>query len=334
MGRAWLRTIAANPEVILVGLVDLDEALARQAATDHGFTDVVIGTDLGAVLAATGADAVVNVTIPIAHRPVSEQALAAGLDVLCEKPLADSMIDAYAMVEAAAASGRLLMVSQSRRYWRQLVTFRRQIAQLGPIGSVTCTFFKAPHFGGFREVMAEPLLVDMAVHQFDLARLIIGDDPTAVYCESYNPRVELVRRERGRQRDVHLRRRHPVRLHRQLVRAGPGDLVERRMAGQRRAGHGDLGRRSPAGGRADRRHRAAGRDRHRTRGDRRFARRVRGLRTLRRPPGHRGRAATSSAWPWLNRPCCPRRSTAGSSCPSCCPSRRSWWHDRDRCGWA
>jgi predicted dehydrogenase len=35
--------------------------------------------------------------------------------------------------------------------------------------------------------MAYPLLVDMAIHQFDLARDLIGTEPVAVYCDSYNP---------------------------------------------------------------------------------------------------------------------------------------------------
>jgi len=35
--------------------------------------------------------------------------------------------------------------------------------------------------------MSYPLLVDMAIHQFDLARLLIGSEPRSVYCESYNP---------------------------------------------------------------------------------------------------------------------------------------------------
>ena len=43
----------------------------------------------------------------------------------------------------------------------------------GEVGTVTTEFFKAPRFGGFREQMAYPLLVDMAIHQFDLARDLI-----------------------------------------------------------------------------------------------------------------------------------------------------------------
>ncbi|HEX8487051.1 MAG TPA: Gfo/Idh/MocA family oxidoreductase, partial [Propionibacteriaceae bacterium] len=107
--------------------------------------------------------------------------------VLCEKPLADSVSAGLGMIAAAEHSRQLLMVSQSRRYWRQLSAFRRQVAALGTVGSVECSFFKAPHFGGFRDEMAYPLLVDMAIHQFDLARDLTGADPVAVYCRSYNP---------------------------------------------------------------------------------------------------------------------------------------------------
>ena len=64
---------------------------------------------------------------------------------------------------------------------------RAAAGRLGSIGSLSCEFFKAPHFGGFRERMAEPLLIDMAIHQFDLARKLIGAEPVSVYCESYNP---------------------------------------------------------------------------------------------------------------------------------------------------
>lgn len=188
MGRAWLGTIAANPEVDLVGLVDLDLAVASAAAADHGFTGVPVATSLAELLTArVGVDAVINVTVPRAHRPVNTAALAAGLPVLCEKPLAESVQECLTMTAAAELSGQLLMVSQSRRYWRAVSTLRRQLADLGPVASASCRFFKAPHFGGFRESMPYPLLVDMAIHQFDLARYLIGAEPTSVFCRSYNP---------------------------------------------------------------------------------------------------------------------------------------------------
>jgi predicted dehydrogenase len=60
-------------------------------------------------------------------------------------------------------------------------------AALGRAGSVSTDFHRAPHFGGFREKMAQPLLVDMAIHAFDAARFLLADDPVAVSCQTWNP---------------------------------------------------------------------------------------------------------------------------------------------------
>ncbi|MER7248359.1 Gfo/Idh/MocA family oxidoreductase [Kribbella sp. NPDC000426] len=185
MGRAWLRTIAANPDVQLVGLVDLDLATARAAADEHGFADLPVATSIDEL--SKNAEAVIDVTVPVAHPKVSVDALLRGLPVLCEKPLAETVRECLQMVAASEVSGKLLMVSQSRRYFRAVAAFQRQLAELGPIGSLSCEFYKAPHFSGFRERMAEPLLVDMAIHQFDLSRKLIGSEPVSVYCDSYNP---------------------------------------------------------------------------------------------------------------------------------------------------
>jgi predicted dehydrogenase len=185
MGRAWLNVIGHSPDVRLVGLVDLNLETAQRAAA--GIGSVAVATRLDDLLGQVEADAVINVTIPEAHAEVSITALLNGLAVLCEKPVADTVSSALSMVAAAEVSGRLLMISQSRRYFRHLDAFRDQIAQLGRLGIVECSFFKAPHFGGFREAMPYPLLTDMAIHQFDLARDLTGSEPLWISCEAFNP---------------------------------------------------------------------------------------------------------------------------------------------------
>lgn len=185
MGRGWLTTIKNNPDVRLVGLVDLDLATARAAAELTGHDDVPVARSLGEL--GVEADAVINVTVPEAHGAIAREALAAGLPVLCEKPIAPTVGEAQEMAAAAAAAGQLLMISQSRRYFDGFRQFRQVVDGLGPLGSVSCEFFKAPHFGGFRDAMEQPLLVDMAIHTFDAARALIGADPLGVYCETFNP---------------------------------------------------------------------------------------------------------------------------------------------------
>ena len=187
MGRLWLDVLAGAADVELVGLVDIDLSAAQLSAAGAGLPDVALARSLPELLDRVAADAVLNVTVPEAHAEVSITALLHGLAVLCEKPLADTLAAALSMIAAAEVGGRLLMVSQSRRYWRNLTALRTQLARLGRLRLVQCSFFKAPHFGGFREEMAYPLLGDMAIHQFDLARELIGTEPVSVSCESFNP---------------------------------------------------------------------------------------------------------------------------------------------------
>jgi predicted dehydrogenase len=187
MGKRWLEVLSESADVDLVGLVDLNLDTAEAARTNAGLPTLEIGSSLTAVVAATGAQAVVNVTIPIAHHPVNVEAMSAGLPVLCEKPVAPTVSQGLSLAATAEVTGQLLMISQSRRYYRTLAEYRDAVRGLGRVGILTTEFFKAPHFGGFREDMAHVLLVDMAIHAFDVARYLLGVDPVSVYCEEFNP---------------------------------------------------------------------------------------------------------------------------------------------------
>jgi predicted dehydrogenase len=187
MGRHWLDALESSPDVKLVGLVDLDIELSRRVVSAAKLDGVIVGRTVTEVAQKAGGQAVVNVTIPAAHFPVNVEALFGGLPVLCEKPIAPTVSQALALVAAAEASGQLLMTSQSRRYYRSLTAFRRAIGTLGQVGLVTTEFFRGPHFGGFRDEMDQPLLIDMAIHAFDAARYLLGNDPRSVQCETFNP---------------------------------------------------------------------------------------------------------------------------------------------------
>ncbi len=182
-----MEVLSACSDAELVGLVDVDLATARSALAVVGLEHVASGTSLSAVAASTGAQAVVNVTVPEAHRTVTVEALFSGLPVLCEKPLAPTVHEGLSLVAASEASGQLLVVSQTRRYYRTLAAFKAMAGSLGKLGVLTTEFFKAPHFGGFREEMDHVLLLDMAIHAFDVARYLLDSDPIAVYCDESNP---------------------------------------------------------------------------------------------------------------------------------------------------
>jgi predicted dehydrogenase len=197
MGRAWLNTVEQSPLAELAGNVDLDLEAARAAAAAIGRPDLPVGTGTAALASDVGARAVINVTVPAAHHPVTAEALAAGLPVLGEKPVASTVAQGLSLAAAAELSGQLFMVSQSRRYNRQLFEAKRLASSLGGVGIVSAEFFKAPHFGGFRDAMDHPLLLDMAIHQFDMARFLLDADPVSVFCEEYNPAWSWYRGDAG-----------------------------------------------------------------------------------------------------------------------------------------
>ena len=188
MGRQWGANLLASEQVELVGWVDIRPQVAAQAAQELALRRIYVGDSLERAIAETRPDFVVDVTVPEAHYEVTLQALDAGVAVLGEKPLADTLERAKEMVGASERAGRLFMVSQNRRYDPYLEAMRRLILhETGFPGILNSDFYIGAHFGGFRDHMPSPLLLDMSIHTFDAARYLSGADPLAVYCEEFNP---------------------------------------------------------------------------------------------------------------------------------------------------
>lgn len=189
ISRAWLDAIRTMPDLRMVGFVDINRQAADTRAAEYGWTGAATGTDLPVMLDATRPDLVFDCTTPDAHATVAITALERGCHVLSEKPLADSMEDARGVLHAARRAGKLHAVIQNRRYDPNIRRLEAFLAT-GAIGQITwinSDFFLGAHFGGFREHMAHVLLLDMAIHTFDAARLIAKADPVAVYCHEWNP---------------------------------------------------------------------------------------------------------------------------------------------------
>jgi len=189
---AWLRALKDMPDVRIVGFVDLVEENARRRAEEYGDGAsgiAAIGGDLAEMLERTRPDVVFDCAIPEAHCDITLTALAHGCHVLGEKPLADSMENARRLVAAADQAGRVFAVIQNRRYDANIRRVRDVVASgaIGPLTTVNCDFYIGAHFGGFRDHMRHVLLLDMAIHTFDAARLLTGADPVAVYCHEWNP---------------------------------------------------------------------------------------------------------------------------------------------------
>jgi predicted dehydrogenase len=190
-GATWLHALERLGDDVAIGaLVDLDPVALEAAATATAVDLDRCYTDLDAALASAAVDMALVVVPPEAHRDVATRCLEAGLPVLVEKPLAGTPQDCEALVAAAERSGRELAVSQNYRYRPVMETARRVLAsgRLGAIGQARVEFRLHHDFRGtFRESMEHPLLLDMAVHHFDLIRFVCGLEPRSVAARSWNP---------------------------------------------------------------------------------------------------------------------------------------------------
>jgi 1,5-anhydro-D-fructose reductase (1,5-anhydro-D-mannitol-forming) len=161
---------------------------AEEFARIHGIAN--FGTDLDAILSLGGVEAVYISSTNEKHHAQALAAIAAGKHVLCEKPLAMTVAEAAAMVAAASARGVVfatnhhLRCSGSHRAARDLVA-------AGRIGRVlSLRLFHAvhlpAHLQGWRIDNAAAgggVIPDITVHDADVARFILGEDPVSVVAQ-------------------------------------------------------------------------------------------------------------------------------------------------------
>ncbi|HOV69556.1 MAG TPA: Gfo/Idh/MocA family oxidoreductase, partial [Clostridia bacterium] len=188
MSGAWVNVLVPREDVKIVALVDLVKENAERVKK-HWNLDCPVFEKLTDALEKCSVNLVVDVTIPEAHFATVTTALKAGCDVIGEKPMAASLKEAVKMVETAEKTGKEYFVMQNRRYISPMVTMRNltMSKELGSIGSLSADFFIGAHFGGFRDMMESPLILDMAIHTFDSARFIADTDAVSVYCHEFNP---------------------------------------------------------------------------------------------------------------------------------------------------
>ena len=165
---------------------DRGEAFADEHGIDYGPTDEVLDRIDAAVVCSANAT----------HREWVESAAEAGVHVLCEKPLATSVADARAIVDACDDAGVLLGVAMPVRFNEPIRQAKRayDAGELGKLQAVVGTNllrWKGP--GGWftdPELSGGGAIMDHTVHVVDLARWITGEEVSEVYAESGTRFVE------------------------------------------------------------------------------------------------------------------------------------------------
>ena len=160
--------------------------LHEQAALACGLTVARVcrsGDDWRAAVNADDVDAVVIATPNALHHPQAIAALAAGKHVLVDKPMATTAADGAAMIDAARAAGRTLLVGHMWRYRDEVIAARDRIAG-GAVGRPVRTRGYGIHAGWgpggwFTDaaLAGGGALIDMGIHAIDTVRFLLGDPP-------------------------------------------------------------------------------------------------------------------------------------------------------------
>ena len=196
--RVWRRILAERPDCRLVGLVDSHKE--RLAVALDESPGVLGGATLEEVASRIEADAALLCTPPGDRHAQVAAACAAGLAILAEKPLADSLSDAESHVAAAAASGVPLAVGLNFRYLAvtQALMGLFSSDRLGPPEFARFTYERwrdgrLPRLNKYPLSMTQPMLWEQSIHHFDLMRFVYGAEPIRVSARTFNPSWSMYR---------------------------------------------------------------------------------------------------------------------------------------------
>lgn len=184
---SYIQNLIAAPGVDLIGIADEDLGRGTYFASRFG-TRLF---DSYETLLAAQPDGVLVCSENSKHRPLVELAAAAGVHVLCEKPLATTPEDARAMVSACAQSGVILMTAFPVRFSPSIREIKMRL-EAGDLGRPYC--FNATNQGELprkhREWFVDPELAgggavaDHTVHLVDLMRWYLNSEATEVYAQT------------------------------------------------------------------------------------------------------------------------------------------------------
>ncbi|MGH7657097.1 MAG: Gfo/Idh/MocA family protein [Gemmatimonadales bacterium] len=180
IGQLRARSIRENPATELAGVADPVLENARLAVTGSEGKPC---TSIEELLALPRLDAII-VSSPVQyHEQAVLQAFGAGMHVLCEKPLSNTVESCRRMVEAGRKAGKRLATGFNHRYYPSM-KFVKQAVDEGRIGELDHVRVFGGHDGlhNFRAdwqyrspESGGGAMMDVGIHMTDLARYVLGD---------------------------------------------------------------------------------------------------------------------------------------------------------------
>ncbi len=185
---------ALSERVEIVGLVDVNEEVLASQGENLGLNAAALYANLDAALAETSADFCAISTPPQFHCAQAVAAMRAGLPVLCEKPIADTLEAALEMLRVSDETGLPCGIIQNYRYApnKQELVRIRDASELGRlqhvVGRYACDYRTYGSWGKtWRHDMDFGLLFEGSVHHFDMLRFLSGGNCEELQGFGWNP---------------------------------------------------------------------------------------------------------------------------------------------------
>ncbi len=181
----------ACPNVSVEAVCDLDYEKAKKYAERHNVARVY--ADYNEMLAKEKLDAVSVCTWNAAHKAPTVAALDAGVNVICEKPMAMNRFEAEEMCAASRRSGKLLMIGFVRRFGNDAAILKKFIdgGSMGDIYYAKATYLRRNgcpgRWFGDKAYSGGGPLIDLGVHVMDLVRYLCRNPkPVSAYGFTYD----------------------------------------------------------------------------------------------------------------------------------------------------
>lgn len=195
MAGGWINrlTNGFGDRVKIVGLVDVNEDVLQRQGQALGLDSSKLFTDYVEAVDKIKADFCGIATPPQFHSPQAIAAMESGMPVICEKPIADELDAAKAMIRTMKRTGLPCAIIQNYRYApnkQELVRIREEgvLGRLQHIvGRYACDYRKYGTWGAWRHDMDFGFLFEGSVHHMDMLRFLAGGDCETLMGFGWNP---------------------------------------------------------------------------------------------------------------------------------------------------
>jgi myo-inositol 2-dehydrogenase/D-chiro-inositol 1-dehydrogenase len=178
IGKVHAKAVSADPNAALVAVADPFPDAANAIASAYGCEVRTIE----AIESAKDIDAVVICTPTDTHADLIERFARAGKAIFCEKPVDLDVARVKACIKVVDETKGKLMVGFNRRFDPHFMAVRKAIddGRIGDVEMVTITS-RDPGAPGIDYVKRSGgIFRDMTIHDFDMARFLLGEEPVAV----------------------------------------------------------------------------------------------------------------------------------------------------------